>query len=166
MRLSLLNGWASSSVGRHSERWIALGSVGMITGHGRQDNSALASHPRTVSRRGSSLPLLLPSIMNQQQQAPHSQPGASLYMGQRLEMEYLCAGTHTPFSFCVPWPKTFLQIVAQRTRSDLVNRSVAESVATESCTRNGRREASVSVSSILAVANLPSLPPSHFPEIP
>ncbi|KAF9649632.1 hypothetical protein BDM02DRAFT_3113465 [Thelephora ganbajun] len=30
--------------------------------------------------------------MNQQQQpATGSQPGASFYMGQRLEMEYLCA---------------------------------------------------------------------------
>ena len=41
------------------------------------------------------LSLLLPSIMNQQQPAANSQPGASLYMGQRLEMEYLCAGTLT-----------------------------------------------------------------------
>ena len=30
--------------------------------------------------------------MNQQQPAANSQPGGSLYMGQRLEMEYLCAG--------------------------------------------------------------------------
>ena len=40
--------------------------------------------------------LFLPSIMNQQQPAANSQPGASLYMGQRQEMEYLCAGVHHP----------------------------------------------------------------------
>jgi len=40
MELTLLNGWASSSVGSHSERWIALEDD---KSHGRQDNSVLAS---------------------------------------------------------------------------------------------------------------------------
>ena len=87
------------------------------------------------------LPLPSPSIMNQQQQpAVNSQPGASLYMGQRLEMEYLCAGAHCPYILsCTIVKLSSKQTVAQKTRSDLVNRFVVENVVTESCTRNAPR---------------------------
>jgi len=111
--------------------------------HGRQDNSGLAPLPLDSFRR-SSLSLPLPSIMNQQQPAASSQPGASLYMGQRLEMEYLCAGPHPSHILL----RTILnlssqQIVARKTRSDPVNRSAAENADTGSCTRNAPRGVSV-----------------------
>jgi len=79
--------------------------------------------------------------MNQQQQpAVNSQPGASLYMGQRLEMEYLCAGAHSPYILlCTIVKLSSKQTVARKTRSDLVNRFVVENAVTESCIRNGPR---------------------------
>lgn len=82
--------------------------------------------------------------MNQQQPAASSQPGASLYMGQRLEMEYLCAGAHrSHIRFRTIANLSSQQIVAQRTRSDLANRSAAENADTGSCTRNAPRGVSV-----------------------
>lgn len=62
--------------------------------------------PLALSPRPFCTPSLffLPSIMNQQQPAANSQPGASLYMGQRLEMEYLCAGACQPRSYHVQQP--------------------------------------------------------------
>lgn len=104
MGSSLLKGWASSSVSRHSERWIAWG-------RDRDDKSMVGKTtpgrpclflPRPLCR--SSLSLFPPSIMNQQQPAANSQSAASLYMGQRLEMEYLCAGAPSPHLFRVPYP--------------------------------------------------------------
>ena len=78
-----------------------FGTVDILRGRrddkrdGRQDNSALGSLSLAHSVVDHPF-LFLPSIMNQQQPAANSQPGASLYMGQRLEMEYLCAGARRP----------------------------------------------------------------------
>lgn len=108
MGSSLLKGWASSSVSRHSERWIGLGSDrdDKSTWSARQLRSDLASFSldHSVHHLFPSLP---PSIMNQQQPAANPQSAASLYMGQRLEMEYLCAGAPSPRLFRVPSPIFF-----------------------------------------------------------
>lgn len=93
--------------------------------------------------------------MNQQQPAASSQPGASLYMGQRLEMEYLCAGAHrSHIRFRTIANLSSQQIVAQRTRSDLANRSAAENADTGSCTRNAPRGVSVFFSRRLLMISL------------
>ena len=160
MGLVLLNEWASSSVGRHSERWIVLESDGMIRDMVGKTTPGLPL-PLDSFRR-SSLSLSLPSIMNQQQPAASSQPGVSLYMGQRLEMEYLCAGAHRSRILLRTIANlSSQQIVARKTRSDPVNRSAVENADTESCTRNAPRGVSVFFVFLSTVAD----PPSHwFPE--
>lgn len=55
-RLLLLNGWASSSVGRHSERWIALESVGMIRDTVGKTTQSLVSLLQPFRRSSTLLP--------------------------------------------------------------------------------------------------------------
>lgn len=70
----------------------------------------------------------------------------------RQEMEYLCAGVS---SFRPqPCPSHLLQIVVQKTRSDLANRYAVASVVIVSCTKRGRNEVRVASVGDLSSAHL------------
>lgn len=98
MGLLLLNGWASSSVGRHSERWIVLESDGMIRDTVGKTTPGLPLPPRQFPQI-ISFPL---SPINHE-----STTAGCKFPAWRLSLHGPTARNGVPLCRCTPFPHPF-----------------------------------------------------------